>query len=67
MNNMEKLTDHLTKILLDVHEEKIEVDNAKVQKGIAGQIISGQRVTLMYNTAKQKFPNMAKMKFLEVK
>jgi hypothetical protein len=67
MKNIENLTDDLNKLYTEVYEQKIEPDNAKVLKGIAGQIISSSRVNLMYNTAKQKFPKMEKIKFLEVK
>ena len=64
---MEYLTDHLTKLLQEVHEEKIEIDNAKIQKGIVSTIISGNRAQLTYNLSQQKFPNMTKIKFFEGK
>lgn len=67
MKDMEYLTDHLTKLLQEVHDEKIEIDNAKIQKGIVGTIISGQRAQLTYNLSQQKFPNMTKIKFFEGK
>tara|TARA_B000000532_G_scaffold242222_1_gene235852 strand:+ start:60 stop:275 length:216 start_codon:yes stop_codon:yes gene_type:complete len=66
-NKMEYLTDHLAKILLEVHEGKIEIELAKVQKGIVGTMISGNRAQLTYNLSQQKFPNMTKIKFFEGK
>jgi hypothetical protein len=65
MDKMENLTDSLTKLYTEVNDQEIELDKAKILKGVAGQIINAQGVQIKYNIAKQKFSKISKIKFLE--